>query len=156
MLTADTVRFFEGGCALIVGAVHPDGSPYATRGWGAQVLDAERGRLRLLLSTLDRTAAELLRDGRPIAVTGADVPTLRSMQLKGTAAAIEPATDDDRARTAAYQEAFFGDIAASDGTPYEVVRLFAPPDVVACMIDVVEGYDQTPGPGAGGPLAPGT
>ena len=152
MLTADTVRFIEGGCALIVGGVHPDGSPYATRGWGAQVLDPERGRLRLLLSSLDDTAAELLRDGRPIAITGADVPTLRSMQLKGTASAIEPGTDEDRARSAAYQEAFFRDIEQTDGTPYEVVHLVRPPDVIACLLEVREGFDQTPGPGAGGPL----
>jgi hypothetical protein len=142
-----TTTFLEAGSALIIGTVDADGAPFAGRGWGLDVLDG--GRLRLLLDASDEGTIANVAAGRAIAVTAADVRTLRSMQLKGRALGIEETTDADRERWGRYLDAFFTDLRETDGTPRELTDRFAPDDVVACTIEVHELFDQTPGPGAG-------
>ena len=143
----------ERGCALVVGTVGPDGSPYASRGWGLSLTPASASPVRLLLDAGDRvTIANLSRDvehGGRIAVTGADVVTLRSFQLKGRSTAITPATDDDLAKVDRYCDEFFTDIANTDGTPRHLTEQLRPAAFVACTVEVEEAFDQTPGPDAG-------
>lgn len=155
MLSPEIVTFLEGGCALIIGAVAPDGEPHATRGWGLTVLPGDGSRLRLLLPSDDDTAIELLAAGGRIAITGADVSTLRAMQLKGRSLGIEPATDADRARGREYTEAFFADIETADRYDRPQLHRFEPSGYVACLVVVDDLYDQTPGPGAGAALLRG-
>lgn len=141
----------ERGCALVVGTVGPDGSPYASRGWGLTLTPTTTGPVRLLLDAGDAvTLANLRRegDGR-VAITGADVVTLRSFQLKGRVVAIEDAGDEDRAKVGRYCDDFFADIEATDGTPRVLTERLRPAAYVACTVEVDEAYDQTPGPGAG-------
>ena len=150
MLSAELAAFFEGDCSLIVGTVGPDGAPHAGRAWGIEVLDADTGRLRLLLDAADGTTLANLAGAAPaIACTGADVRTLHSRQLKGRAEAIEAATGGDRARAARYCDAFSADIDATDGHPRELLDQIVPASYVACTVTVEALYDQTPGPGAG-------
>ena len=141
----------ERGCALVVGTVAPDGSPYASRGWGLTLTPATAGPVRLLLDAGDAvTLANLRRegDGR-VAITGADVVTLRSFQLKGRVVAIEDADDADRAKVDRYCDDFFNDIEATDGTPRVLTERLRPAAYVAVTVEVEEAFDQTPGPGAG-------
>jgi hypothetical protein len=156
VLDAATAAFLEGGCALIVGTVGPGGAPRASRAWGLTVLPGGGTTLRVLVSTDDPVPAAGVRDGGRIAITAADVPTLRSMQLKGRVTGIEEATDEDRSRAARYMEAFFADVNATDGTPVEVIERVTPFDVRAWSVEVEELFDQTPGPGAGAPLRAGS
>jgi hypothetical protein len=142
-----TKTFLEAGSALIIGTVGPDGAPFAGRGWGLDVLDGDR--VRLLLDASDEGTIANVAAGRAIAVTAADVRTLRSMQLKGRALGLDETTAADRERWDRYREEFFTDILETDGTPRELTDRFAPDDVVACTIEVDELFDQTPGPGAG-------
>jgi hypothetical protein len=144
-----TARLLEGGCAFIVGAVLDDGGPYATRGWGMTLLPGEPVRARLLLAADDAVVATALAAGRAIAVTAADVPSLRSVQLKGRSLGVTAGTDDDRARAARFADAFFGDIARTDGTDRRVLERMVPADYVACTITIEELFNQTPGPEAG-------
>jgi len=153
LLSPEIVTFLEGGCALIVGAVAPDGEPHASRGWGLTVLPGDGARLRLLLPVDDDTAIELLAPGGQIAITGADVPTLRSLQLKGRSLGIEPATETDQARAREYTEAFFADIASADRYDRSTLDRFEPSGYIACLVVVDELYDQTPGPEAGASMA---
>jgi hypothetical protein len=148
VLDNDTVAFLERGCALIVAVGHPDGTPLACRGWGLDVLDAERGLLRLLLPD-DDVVAGLLADPVRIAVTGCDVRSLHSLQLKGTTMGVEPARDDDTERVRRYADEFFADIHAADGTPIDRPARMLPDTVMVCRFVVEEIYDQTPGPAAG-------
>ena len=142
-----TRAFLEAGSALIIGTVGPDGAPFAGRGWGLDVLDG--GVVRLLLDATDEGSIANVDAGRAIAVTAADVRTLRSVQLKGRAIGIEATTAADRERWSRYREEFFTDILETDGTPRELTDRVAPDDVVPCTIEVHELFDQTPGPGAG-------
>jgi hypothetical protein len=146
-----TRAFLEAGSALIIGTVDAGGQPHAGRGWGLDVVAGMQ--MRLLLDASDAGTLAHAAAGGAIAVTAADVRTLRSVQLKGHAVGVEDATDEDRARSERYCEAFFTDILETDGTPRALTARMVPPDVVACTIEVDELYDQTPGPGAGAPLA---
>jgi hypothetical protein len=155
VFAAATKRFLESGCALIVGTVSADGEPHANRGWGLTVLPGDGNHVRLLLDADDQRAlADLARAGA-IAITGADVRTLRSVQLKGRFVGSEAADENDRERARRFCDGFFGDVVVTDGTPRELLERLVPDDYVACTIAVDEVYDQTPGPGAGAPLAQG-
>jgi hypothetical protein len=149
---ADLVEFLESGCSTIVGLVTVDGEPFATRAWGTHVL--LDGRLRVLVGAGAMAATGWGPGDRfAIAVTGASVLTLRSVQAKGTAQGLEPATDEDRVRSRAFCEAFFADVQETDDVPRELMGRLVPADLLACTVEVAELYDQTPGPGAGARLA---
>jgi hypothetical protein len=148
----ETLAFLQSGYALIVGTVSEEGEPRAARAWGLTVLQEPPARVRLLLDARDRPT--LARLPGPIAVTGADVRTLYSVQLKGRVVEVAPATDDDRARAVRFYDDFFDAIVESDGTPRWKPERLIPPDYVVALVDVDEVYDQTPGPSAGTALTP--
>ena len=146
----ETKAFLEGGCSLIVGTVGPDGEPHAGRGWGLEVLDdGDVATVRLLLDAADSVAIGHLADGGAVAITAADVPTLRSVQLKGVATGTDALTDADVEKGDRYTDDFFEDIHRTDGTPRDLLERFRPVGYLPCAIEVRERYDQTPGPGAG-------
>lgn len=153
MLDAATVTMLEGGCALIVATVDPDGAPHATRAWGLDVLDPDAGLVRVLLDAREERARANLVAGRMVAVTGADVVTLASIQLKGTSAGEAPCSPTDAARVRRYTEAFYHDIEITDGTPRAVVERLTPDAVVPVEVQVTDVFDQTPGPAAGRAVA---
>jgi hypothetical protein len=155
MFAPETVAFVEAGPALIIGTVGADGLPHASRGWGLTVLAHETGEIRLLLDAGEhRTPANLVATGA-IAVTATDVPTLRSLQMKGTCSGVAPATDLDSDRSARYRDAFFTQIETTERTPRELLEHLVPSALVACTVRVTELFDQTPGPGAGTPMPAG-
>lgn len=143
--------FLERGCAMIVGTVGNDGTPHAQRAWGCSVVDDTT--VRVLLDATDPVLHGHLADGGRIAVTSADVRTLRSVQLKGRVARIEPPTAADDERCAAHNDELFDDILATDFYPREYTERMVPPTYVAAVVEVEEVYDQTPGPSAGAPVS---
>lgn len=156
MIDADLAALLESGCSTIVGLLTPSGEPYATRGWGTEVLDGDPLRIRVLVGAGAFAAVGLLPgDGATfaIAVTGANVRTLRSVQLKGSAHDLEAPTAADLERSRAYCEAFFGDVKAVDGIARAMMDRLVPADLLALTVDVTELYDQTPGPTAGSAIS---
>lgn len=147
MLDDELVRFLQGGCALIVCTLDPDGEPFASRAWGLTVLSAEDPVRVRLLATPDVSAL-----GR-IAITGTDVPTLRSTQLKGCIVASEPGNDLDAAKSRKYTDAFYSDVELSDRVPRDLLDRMTPTDFLALTVEVEEMFNQTPGPRAGSSLA---
>lgn len=154
MFDDETTAFLLSGCALIIGTVMADGEPHAGRGWGLDItVDCDdRAEVRLLLDADDTTTIELAGAGGAMAITAANVRTLRSVQLKGRSLglAAPEAGDDDRVRR--YVDQFFTDIEDTDGTSPELLAAFEPGRFVACSVEIIERYDQTPGPGAGAPI----
>ncbi len=61
--------------------------------------------------------------------------------------------DDDLTAFEEHSEAFYLAVHESDGDPVELLRRLAPHHLLSIEIAVDEAYDQTPGPGAGAPLA---
>jgi hypothetical protein len=151
VLDAELTALLESGCALIVGTVGRDREPHAGRAWGLTVLADEcgTGRVRLLLDADDEVTVRHVAAGGRVAITGGNVETLKSRQIKGRAVALFDATPDDDARAARYCAAFFAEVARADGTPLELLERMRPRAFAACVVEVGECYDQTPGPGAG-------
>jgi hypothetical protein len=149
VLAPETISLLESGCGVIIGTVGPDGAPHASRGWGITVVSVDPPEARLLLEAADTLAASNLEANGRVAVTGSDVATLRSIQFKGRATAVVPATGDDRLRAARYTDEFFGKINEIDGTPLELLEGLRVSDFVASHVRIAELYDQTPGPSAG-------
>lgn len=155
MIDADLAAFLESGCGTIVGVLTPYGEPYATRGWGTEILDGDPLRIRMLVGAGAFTAVGLHPGGGakfPIAVTGGNVRTLRSVQLKGRAHDLEMPTAADLERSRAYCDAFFADVEAVDGIGGALMERLVPADLLVVTVDVTELYDQTPGPSAGRPI----
>jgi hypothetical protein len=105
--------------------------------------------VRVLLDAGDAVSIANLTDGGAVAITAADVRTLRSIQLKGRAVGTGPPADRDQERADRYCQAFMADIMATDGTPRELLQRLVPLGYLPCTLVVHERFDQTPGPGAG-------
>jgi hypothetical protein len=149
VLAPETISLLESGCGVNIGTGGPDGAPHASRGGGSTGVSFDPPEVRLLLEAADTLAASNLEANGRVAVTGSDVATLQSIQFKGQATAVEPATGDDLLRAAQYTDEFFGRIAEIDGTPLELLEGLRATDYVASHVRIAELYDQTPGPSAG-------
>lgn len=154
MFEAETKAFLESGCALVVATVTADGEPHATRGWRLTVPDPGRRRVELVLDADDAVAASDLDATGAVAITGADVRTLRSVQLKGRAVERRPAVERDHALIREFCDEFFGAVEETDGTPRVLLERLVPSAFVVQVVEVDEVYDQTPGPSAGSALPP--
>lgn len=146
--------FLERGCAMVVGTVSPDGTPHAQRGWGCSVVDDRT--IRVLLDSSDPVLREQVEGCGRIAITSANVRTLRSVQVKGRVLDLEDApTEDDRRRCDAHNAELFADIEETDFFPRQLTERMVPPGYLVAVIEVDELYDQTPGPSAGTEVADG-
>jgi hypothetical protein len=145
--------FLERGCAMVVGTVAGDGAPHAQRAFGCSVVDATT--VRVLLDSTDRVLREHLETTRAIAITSADVRTLRSVQMKGHVLEVQQPTVDDVARCEAHNDELFRDIEETDHFPREYPERMVPPGYLVVVVAVEDLYDQTPGPGAGARVGAG-
>ena len=139
------------GASLVVGTVDPDGAPRATRAWAALVLDATAGRVRIVMSADDAQAVANVGRGA-IAVTGADVRTLRAVQLKGRVERVGEPEVDDLTAFDEHASAFMEAVHEVDGNELSLLRRLLPQEVVVVDLVVDEVFDQSPGPGAGAVL----
>jgi hypothetical protein len=154
MLDERSIELLESGCGLVVGLVAPDGRPVATRGWGLDLAEGcERARVLLGAASFEAVGyGPAGCVGRWVAATGSNVLSLASAQLKGPIAAVDPASPADHERMARYCHAFFDDVAVVDAIPRRLMERLVPTEIVVCTFEVVEAFDQTPGPGAGARL----
>ena len=152
MFGSDLTAMIEDGAGLVVGTVGDDGEPRATRAWSVTLVDPDERRVRVVVSADDEVTVANLRVGTTLALNGADVRTLRSVQLKGRVVAVEAAGPDDLDSARDQSERFLQAVHDTDGNPLEQLRRILPIEVVVVEVVVVEMYDQTPGPDAGGAL----
>ena len=144
--------FLESGCGLIVGLVRPDGVPFPFRAWGLDVLDPSAGTIRVLVGAGELARFGADRDdlaGAAIAVTGSDVRTLHTVQVKGTLDAVADVTADELKRARRHTERVLRRDRRARPDLREALERMVPVDYVALALTVTEAYDQTPGPGAG-------
>ena len=154
MLDDDLTAFLESGCAMIAGFLTPDGEPFASRAWGLEVVDAARGIVRVLLGEADVVRVDPLGAGSPaLALTGTEVATLRSAQVKGRIERIDPPSADDLRRTERYCDEFFGAVERVDRFARALTARLTPADLLVATVQLDEVFDQTPGPQAGTRLA---
>ena len=108
----------------------------------------------MVLTGDDREVVANLADGR-VALTAADVRTLRSVQMKGRVLSVDNPTEADLELTDFQTERFFVSVSESDGNPMEMLVLMLPSTRIVLEMIVDEQYDQTPGPTAGTALQAG-
>ena len=138
----------DDGVALLIGTSDADGLPRAGRAWGVRMDD---GRLRVVIGAEDPTLIANL-DGRIVAVTGGEVRTLRSAQLKGRVVEVVEPDEEDVATADRQTELFQRGILETDGTEYTLTARLRADRLLTVVVEVTEGFDQTPGPAAGAPL----
>lgn len=142
------------GAGLVVGTVSSEGEPRADRAWAASVVDADACRIRFVMSADAAVVVDNLQS-RWVSLTGAEVATYQSVQLKGRPVLVEAPTAADIELAHVQSEVFFAAINRSDGNPVESLRRMLPHEMVAVEMVVEESFDQTPGPSAGSALAEG-
>ena len=148
MFATELTTILGAGAGLVVGTVSADGTPRADRAWSACVVDSTTRRIRFVMSADDAAVVDNLQTGA-VSLTGADVRTYRSVQLKGRPVVVEAPTADDLDLARRQSETFFEAINATDGNPVESLRRMLPHEMVAVEMIVQETFDQTPGPSAG-------
>jgi hypothetical protein len=150
VIDAALATFLEGPCAQNFAIADAGNVPTVGRAWG---LRADRGRFVRAVLAADAGTNASLRSGGRIALMIIDLPTFRSVQLKGTVTAVEPPSDADHDVYDMYVTEFRAALDAEGRTtPLDGCR---PAALVTVTIEVDAVFDQTPGPKAGQPLEPG-
>lgn len=152
MISDAVVEFLAVARSVSAGSCNALRQPFATR---CAALRVAPDRLHVSMFIAEALSPTLLRNiaetGR-LAVQASHPLDHRTLQLKGRAVRSAPAPDSDRA----YVERHVHELAQvvdQLGMPYaRVVRMTHWPAIVV-DIRVEEIYLQTPGPGAGAPLA---
>lgn len=154
LLTADLVALAQGGVSVILASCGTDGKPIAGIGVGARVDEA--GAIRVFLTRqANLPLLEALQAGRAIAVTFSRARDHLSFQVKAKSASILRACPDDTPEIAR-QCAVFRDELIGINLPRHVAEgytTYDPNDLLAIEFAPDTAYVQTPGPGAGSPLA---
>jgi hypothetical protein len=151
----ETMARLRESASLVVGTVSATGEPHAGRGWGIDACTGETDAIRLLLDASDTVTIDHCAAGGRVAVTVANVRTLESLQIKGTAIEVGPAAAGDTALADQYCDEFFTAIVETDRHSRAVLESWRPRGLVACRIEVDSMYDQTPGPRAGAVVSDG-
>jgi hypothetical protein len=155
VFASELTTMLDAGAGLVVGTVSSDGTPRADRAWSACVVDAATCRIRFVMSADDAAVVENLQSGT-VSLTGADVSTYQSVQLKGRPVVVEAPTTDDVELARRQSETFFEAVHLTDGNPMDSLRRMLPHEMVAVEMIVEETFDQTPGPSAGSTLKQAT
>ena len=153
-LDAAHAEFIQGGVSVIVATRDASMVPEAVRGCGCR---ASRDRRRVTVFVDRERAATLLEDVascRAIAVVFSQPSTHRTIQLKGTDAALVRPRPSDRRLVAAHREAWIADL-VSIGYSRAFAETFwghLPEALAAIVFTPGAAFQQTPGPAAGQPL----
>jgi hypothetical protein len=119
-------------------------------------ISADRQRVTLLVD--QQLGADVLRDlraGHPIAAVFSEPATHRTLQLKAPQAEVSAVTPADREHARQHQEATVAHLLPL-GYPEAPIRSYfahQPEHLVAVSFTPTAAFEQTPGPGAGRPLA---
>ena len=154
-LEPELVAFTEGGVSLHAASRDANNVAQLSRPLGCRISD---DRTRVTVFLLASHSGAMLADYRAngqIAVVITLPSSHRTVQLKGTDAAIEPLQDGDPILIARHREKF---VAELQGMGYHAAlgeKLLAGRrgDVVAVSFTVTAAFIQTPGPSAGTPIA---
>jgi hypothetical protein len=154
-LAPDHAAFIQGGVSVVVATRDADCIPDVVRGCGCRV---SRDRRRVTVLVEPSRAGTLLEDiaaNGMIAVVFSQPSTHRTIQLKGSDARVVKVTATDRAVAARHLRDWSDDLCRVGYTPEfaNAVR-GAAPRLTAITFTPSAAFQQTPGPGAGQPIAP--
>jgi hypothetical protein len=156
VLDAEHIVFIGGGAiSSAVAARDTSNQPSVAKGFAVRVSDDQR--VVEVFVDAQRAAGVLqdLRAGSPISIVCSEPMSHRTIQLKGAGARIEPLAPGDEAFVAAKVNAVIAHIAPL-GYAAEALRAyfaFTPATLARIVFTPSAAFLQTPGPGAGAPLA---
>jgi hypothetical protein len=147
----DLAVFLESGLSVVVGTRDGKLEPDGTVAWAVRV---HEGGDRLTVFLHEIAAREMLRNlkSHPEIAIDLDQPTShRACQVKGIYLASRRARPDERALVVRQLEGFAADLEAI-GIPRPMTTGWKIWPCMALDIRVTQLFEQTPGPGTGGPL----
>lgn len=151
-MSEEVAAFLESGLAMVVATRDGDLRPDGTSAWAVRVHD---DGIHLTLFLYEEAAARAMRnlkDYPQIAIDLDHPATHRACQLKGQVLASRPARDDERTEIERQIEAL-SDVLEEIGIPRGTFGGWLQWPCVALEIRADALFEQTPGPGTGGPLA---
>jgi hypothetical protein len=151
-LPEELVDFVESGVSILVATRDAAMRPDATRGCGARVSE-DRAQISVLLA--ERWSARALANVEETGLVAVGFSRLfdnRTIQIKGGGATVRPGAEVDQALAERYLAAYIDQLYGA-GMPRSLTKRlhFWPARVVT--FDAEALFQQTPGPGAGEPLA---
>lgn len=155
ILDAAHADFIRSEVSLNAASGRPGALPSLARAVGCRVAADRRSVTLLFASTPAAALLDDIRRSGAIAAVFSEPSTHRTLQLKGNDARIVPLEPGDLALSLRYTDAFVSGLARL-GYPGQVLRSVlscAPDDIVAVQFSPSSAFSQTPGPGAGEPLA---
>jgi len=153
-LEAAHAEFIQGGVSVIVATRDASLVADATRGCGCRV-SRNRRRVTVLVDRVRAAtlAANLAANGQ-VAVVFSQPSTHRTIQLKGSDAAVVRPKPSDRALVASHREDWIDELCRI-GYSREFATAFwgrLPETLLAIAFTPTAAFQQTPGPAAGQPL----
>jgi hypothetical protein len=152
LITEETAAFLESGLAITVATRDGDLQPDGAWAWAVRVHD-DGTHLTVFLH--EQAAAAMLRnlESHPEIALVLDRPTThRACQLKGTFVASRKVRAADRAEVERQVVALRSDL-ESIGIPPAMTAAWKYWPCAALSVRVARLFEQTPGPGAGEPMA---
>lgn len=154
VISSELREWLRPGLAGMVAAADRTGRPELSRIWAMRV-DAERDRIEIYVqrSVSARLVQNLEQTGRA-ALNAVEVHTYRSRLFKGSCRISTAPIDEAllEASLSAMNEAFFSVGMPEDAVATILSHADEPRDMLALVLDVECVFDQSPKPGAGGPL----
>lgn len=159
LLTSDLIEFLLGPISMKAGSCSNTRVPSISQGYGCRLTRASStsGDDEVCVFLSESRSAAVLRDlraGNGFSVVFSRPTTHRTVQLKATAARVEPLQPGDKALIDRYCLTAAGELISLGYTPAFSMALMAPDitDGVRVCFAPVAAFDQTPGAGAGQPL----
>jgi hypothetical protein len=147
-LPPELISFAHGGVSILVGTCNRALVPDCVRGMGVRVSESGFRLSVIIPDVTGRTSLDNVRDNPRLAVTLSQIPTHKTIQVKGAVVGVRPGVEADRALAIRYRELLAEDLAIVGQPAANTLRLgIWPCHVVDLEIEVV--YAQTPGPVAG-------
>lgn len=153
-LDAALADFIQGGVSVVIASSNARLEPDVVRGCGCRV-SRDLGRVTVLFdrSRDDRVLHDFATNGR-IAVVFTQPSTHRTIQLKGTDAALVRTASSDRLVMQAHREKWIEELRLVGYTREFSAAVWGPlPETLAAIaFTPTSAFQQTPGPAAGQPL----
>ncbi len=156
LLDPDRMAMIAKGVSAIVASCSADMRPSIMRAIGTHVSSDGQQLTVYLRRSQSACVLNDIADNGQLAVVFSEPATHRTLQLKGHALNVRPATLNDAPLLAAYRASMEIEVGRVGFGPVYVAAMLAGPieDVVAVAFQPTQAFDQTPGPKAGEALPP--
>ena len=154
ILDAETARFIQRRNSMFAAGRDARNIPVSARAYGCRVAADHRSLIVFVLRPQAKRLLECIESNHQVAVVFSRPTTNRTVQFKGTDAQVMPLVPGDAQVVAEWIGSFVVELAELGfNAPFVHAACAAQPDEMAAIsFTPVDGFAQTPGPGAGARL----